>query len=257
AMVAEQLRGLLPPGHLGVGVLKSIVTRVRPLVEYALPLRQGIPRAVDVDIDLGDLRLTGTVPEIHGNTLVRVSYSSLGAKHRIAGWIDALALAAGAPDENWTVHTIGRHRSSGKFSLVKPLPAPDAARWLRDLVEVYRQGLCEPLPLPLKTSLVWAEEHSHVLRGREADPDQVAAGEWVTPRFNDSGFPKEDSDAWHVRSFGLHAGLDALTTPVRPEDTAHPGVSAEVPPLPHRLGHYSWRVWGPLLTGDRELVRGI
>src|SRR5690606_372873 len=60
AMVAEQLRGLLPPGHLGVGVLKSIVTRVRPLVEYALPLRQGIPRAVDVDIDLGDLRLTGT-----------------------------------------------------------------------------------------------------------------------------------------------------------------------------------------------------
>ncbi|MBE7324079.1 exodeoxyribonuclease V subunit gamma [Nocardioides sp. Y6] len=257
AMVAEQLRGLLPPGHLGTGVLTTIVGRVRPLVEYAMPLRRGEPRAVDVDIDLGDLRVTGTIADIHQNNVVRVSYSSLGAKHRIAGWLDALALAAGAPDENWTLHTIGRHRSTGKFSLVKPLPAPDAARWLRDLVEVRQQGLCEPLPLPLKTSLAWAEEFSHVLRGREAEPNQVAAGEWVTPRFNDSGFPKEDSDAWHVRAFGLHAGFDALTAPLRAEDAAHPAVTDEMPPLPHRLGHYAWRVWGPLLTGDRELVRGI
>src|SRR5690606_39405898 len=97
AMVAEQLRGLLPPGELGVGVLDGIVTRVRPLVEYALPLRQGPARAVDVDIDLGDQRLTGTVSDLYGNNLVTVSYSSLAAKHRVAGWINALALAAGAP----------------------------------------------------------------------------------------------------------------------------------------------------------------
>lgn len=257
AMVAEQLRGLLPPGHLGVGVLQQIVGRVRPLVEYALPLRQGRPRAVDVDIDLGDVRLTGTVPEIHGNALVRVSYSSLGAKHRMAGWLDALALAAGAPDENWTVHTIGRHRSSGKFAMVKPLPADDAARWLRDLVEVHRQGLREPLPLPLKTSLAWAEEFSHVLRGRDADPDGAAVREWHTPPFNDSGFPREDDDAWHVRAFGPQAPFSLLTQLVRPDDTAHPSVAADLPALPHRLGHYAWRVWGPLLSGDRELVRGI
>lgn len=252
AMVAEQLRGLLPPGELGVGVLDGIVTRVRPLVEYALPLRQGPARAVDVDIDLGEQRLTGTVSDLYGNNLVTVSYSSLAAKHRVAGWINALALAAGAPDENWTVHTIGRHRASGKFSMIKPLAHEEALDLLRDLVRIQQQGLREPLPLPLKTSLAWAEEHCHVLRGRDADPDAAALREWRTPPFNESGFPREDQDAWHVRAFGESAPYRVLTAPPSAGET-----SPLDPEAPHRLAHYAWRVWGPLLTGDRELLRGI
>lgn len=258
AMLAEQLRGLLPPARLGEGVLTDVVSRVRPLVTHAAGLRTGPPRTLDVDIDLGDCRVTGTVSGIFGNAVVPVTYSSLGAKHRIAGWLDALALAAGHPDENWTVHSIGRFRSGGKVAMVKPIGEPDARAALRDLVDLWLTGSREPLPLPLRTSLAWAEEFQHQLRGRDADPDAKALKEWWTPRFNDTGFPREDSDAWHVRAYGPTPAYDLLRTPLRPEEAARTLVGPEEADAPtHRLGHYSWRLWGPLLSDDRELVRGI
>src|SRR5690606_23891847 len=114
AMLAERLRGLLPPSELGVAVLESIARKAQPLVASAMPLRSGPPRTLDVDIDLGDRRVTGTVDDLFGNFLVTVTYSNLGAKQRLGGWLDALALGAGLPDENWTIHTIGKHRSGGQ-----------------------------------------------------------------------------------------------------------------------------------------------
>ncbi len=248
AMLAEQLRGLLPPEDLGAAMLTDIVARVRPLVEAATPLRSGPQRTLDVDIDLGDRRLTGTVAHVFGNNLVAVSYSSLGAKHRLAAWLDALALAAGHPDENWTAHTIGRWGRSGRRALVSPMPDDEARTHLRDLVAVMERGQREPLPLPIRTSLAFAEEFAIGERG-QADPDAKARGEWVTPRFNDSGFPKEDGDQWHVRAWGESAPYDLLAAPLLPDEAATDG------PAPHRLGHYALRVWSPLLS--HELVRGI
>ena len=247
AMLAEQLSGTLPPLGLGVGVLTDIVTNARPLVEAAQSVRRGSQRTLDVDIDLGGgRRLSGTVGDVWGNNVVTVSFSNLGAKHRLAAWINALALGAGLPDENWTVHTIGKHRSGGQVSLVGPLPQHDAEQVLRDLVTVYDAGQREPLPLPVKTSLAWAEEHQRVRAGSDGDADAKGRGEWETPRFNDSGFPKEDADAWHVRAFGEAGDYSLLASPVR---TGEDG--------PHRLGHFAWRVWGPLIDGGHEQIRGI
>jgi exodeoxyribonuclease V gamma subunit len=245
AMTAEQLRGLLPPLDLGSAMLTSIVTNVKPLVQAALPLRSGPARTLDVDIDLGDRRLTGTVGGVFGNNLVAVSYSSLGAKHRLAAWLDALALAAGHPDENWTAHTIGRWGRSGRRALISPMPDDDARTHLRSLVEVMERGQREPLPLPVKTSLAFAEEFRIGSHGH-ADPDAKALAEWVTPRFNETGFPKEDGDQWHVRAWGESAPFDVLAAPLLPDEQGE---------APHRLGHYALRVWNPLL--DHELVRGI
>jgi exodeoxyribonuclease V gamma subunit len=180
-----------------------------------------------------------------------VSYSSLGAKHRLAAWLDALALAAGHPDENWTAHTIGRWGRSGRRALISPMPDDDARTRLRDLVAVMERGQREPLPLPVRTSLAFAEEFAIAERsggGSQADPDAKARAEWVTPRFNDTGFPKEDGDQWHVRAWGEHAPYDLLAAPLLADE-------ADDGPAPHRLGHYALRVWSPLLTS--ELVRGI
>lgn len=248
AMLAEQLRGLLPPEDLGSAMLTDIVTKVRPLVEAALPLRTGAARTLDVDIDLGDRRLTGTVGGVFGNNLVAVSYSTLAAKHRLAAWLDALALAAGHPDENWTAHTIGRWGRSGRRALVSPMPDDQARARLRDLVDVMERGQREPLPLPVRTSLAFAEEFriGEQAGGGNVDPDAKARAEWVTPRFNEGGFPKEDVDQWHVRAWGEAAPYDLLAAPL---------LGDEEGPAPHRLGHYALRVWSPLL--DHELVRGI
>lgn len=247
--VGEALKasGQLPPGPLGKGVLDEIIEVVRPLVIRALELRRGPLRTLDVDIDLGGgRRLSGTVGDVWGNNAVSVSFSNLGAKHRLAAWINALALAAGLPDENWTVHTIGKHRAGGQVQLIGPLAQHEAQAWLRDLVALYDAGQCEPLPLPVKTSLAWAEEHRRVRAGSDGDADMKGRAEWETPRFNDSGFPKEDADAWHVRAFGEHADYTLLAAPTRGVEDG-----------PHRLGHYSWRLWSPLIDSGHEQVRGL
>ncbi len=247
--VGEALKatGQLPPGPLGKGVLDEIVTVVRPLVIRGLELRRGPRRSLDVDIDLGGgRRLSGTVGDVWGNNAVSVSFSRLGAKHRLAAWINALALAAGLPDENWTVHTIGKHRSGGQVQLIAPLAQHQAQQWLRDLVALYDAGQCEPLPLPVKTSLAWAEEFRRVRAGSDGDPDLRALAEWETPRFNDSGFPQEDADPWHVRAFGEHADYTLLAATARADEEG-----------PHRLGHYAWRLWSPLLDSGHEQVRGL
>lgn len=232
--------GQLPPGPLGRGVLDAIVAKVRPLVLSALSLQGGPARSLDVDIDLGDRRVTGTIGGVFGNHLVSVSFSNLGAKQRLAAWLDALALAAGRPDENWTAHTIGKHRSGGQVAMIRPLAEHDARAWLRDLVALHEAGLREPLPLPIKTSLAWAEEFRRTRGGADGDPDLRGRAEWVTPRFNDSGFPREDADAWHIRAFGEHPAYALLAAPLRPGETG---------PAPHRLGYHAWRLWSPLI-GD-------
>jgi exodeoxyribonuclease V gamma subunit len=247
AMVAEQLSGSLPPGGLGVGVLTDIVKNAKPLVEAAQALRRGPLRSLDVDIDLGGgRRLSGTVGDVWGNNAVSVSFSNLAAKHRLAAWINALALAAGLPDENWTVHTIGKHRAGGQVQLIGPLAQHQAEQWLRDLVALYDAGQREPLPLPVKTSLAWAEELRRVRAGSDGDPDVKGRAEWETPRFNDSGFPKEDADAWHVRAFGEHADYTLLASPLRDGEAG-----------PHRIGHYAWRLWSPLIDSGHEQIRGL
>ncbi len=244
---ALKVAGQLPPGPLGKGVLDEIIGVVRPLVIRALELRRGPLRTLDVDIDLGGgRRLSGTVGDVWGNNAVSVSFSNLAAKHRLAAWINALALGAGLPDENWTVHTIGKHRSGGQVQQIGPLAQHQAEQWLRDLVALYDAGQREPLPVPVKTSLAWAEELRRVRAGSDGDPDVKGRAEWESPRFNDSGFPKEDADAWHVRAFGEHADYGLLAAPVRDGESG-----------PHRLGHYAWRLWSPLIDGGHEQIRGL
>lgn len=250
SMTAEQLRGTLPPGELGRTALSAVVAKVQPLYGAAVQLRDGAqPRAVDVDVDLGDgRRLRGTVGDLFGNRRVSVTYSNLGAKQRMAGWLDALALAAGHSDESWTVHSLGKHRSGGQIAMVPPLAEHEATDWLRVMVEIRDAGLAEPLPLPLKTSLALAQELR--ISGDPTAADAKALREWQSSRFDDSGFPKEDADVWHVRAWGEHCPYDHLAAPLRAaEPTAVPHLDAVH--AQHRLAAYAWRTWGAMLAQEK------
>jgi exodeoxyribonuclease V gamma subunit len=247
AMTAEQLGGLLPPGRLGIRQLTDVVTVVKPIVQKALELRQATPRSPDIDVEIAGTRLTGTVSSVFGNDLVTVGYSNLGAKQRFAAWIDLLALSVGHPDESWKSHAIGKYRTGAQRALAGPLDQR-AEVWLAELIDVYRRGMCEPLPIPVKTTLAYAEESAKLRRGADADPDAKAARAWATDRFNEQGIKGEDADPWHCRAFGELAAYDCLTGPARGDETFNDE--------PHRLGQYAWRLWSPLLTGA-ELVRSF
>ena len=242
---AERLRGVLPPGELGSRTLREVEEEVRPLVVQANGLRQGSPRTLDVDIDLGGgRRLTGTVSSVFGNRIVTVTYSRLAAKHRLRSWIDLLALSVGHPDESWTAHALGRGRAGTTRALTGPLDHR-AEGWLRDLVEIYDRGLREPLPLPVKTACAYAEASLIRRRGAQTDPELKARREWETDRFSPTGIPGEDADLAHVRAFGQAAPLECLLTPPRADETWNDE--------PHRLGQYAWRLWQPLLEGAEKV----
>ncbi|MDP3894754.1 MAG: exodeoxyribonuclease V subunit gamma, partial [Nocardioides sp.] len=238
--------GLLPPAELGRRTLREVVEKLRPIVEQALPLREGTARSVDVDVDLGDgRRLTGTVEGIFGTRLVSVRYARLGARQRLEAWINLLAVSATRPDEHWTSHALGGSRAGASLALAGPVDHR-ATTWLRELVDLRDRGLREPLPFPLKTALAYAEESYRLRCGADAHPDERATKEWQTDRYNAWGIPGEDADVAHVRVFGQYPPYSLLAGPPAPDEDWNDE--------PHRLGRIAWRVWGPLLEGAERVT---
>jgi exodeoxyribonuclease V gamma subunit len=236
----EWRRGELPPGQLGWRMLGTILDGARPLHEAAAALRTSGPEAVDVAVDLGGgRRLVGTVPGVYGDRLVPVHYSRLGAKHRIASWVQLLALTASDGDHNWTAHTLGRPHSRSRDLVATSLLGPldhTAREVLLDLVTLRDHGLRAPLPLPLKASLGYARA-----RRTHADvPDAlVKAGyDW-----RDSRFPGEQSEPAVLKIWGR------LEEP--PEVADPPPAGEEFPGETGRFGALAMRVWSPLIEAEQ------
>ncbi len=227
-MLAEQLRGTLPPGQLAALALRDVVTESQKLLDRTAALRVGAARSVDIDVDLGGgRRLSGTVSGLHGPKLVSVGYSRLKPKQRLTSWITLLALSAARPDESYTAHAVGREKSGPKRALAGPLDHR-AIDWLRQLVELRDRGLREPLALPIATSAAWAEGHLRELMGDDVSPAFLARRSWETDPHNAFGIEGEDADAYHRRAYGDSAPLEVL--------------------LDAGLATHAWQVWEPILT---------
>ena len=177
------------------------------------------------------------VPDVRGQRVVRVKYSKLSAKHRLASWIDLLALSVAFPDQSWTAATYGWFKQWGRegcaWSVLGPV-GDGAADHLRDLVDVYDRGLREPLPLFAKTSSAWA---TALHKGKNAEDSASSA--W---RDRDT-YPGEQSAPEHVRVFGRCCELERLLGVPRPDEQW----SEE----PTRLGRYARHVWEPLLRHEK------
>ncbi|AXT85112.1 exodeoxyribonuclease V subunit gamma [Aeromicrobium sp. A1-2] len=233
ARQAEYRRGVLPPGQLGRKLLDDVIEAVTPLVQRTGGLRSGMARAVDVDITLDDgRRILGSVADVHDDRVVAVTYSTLAAKHRLKSWLDLLALAASEPAVPWVAHAIGRGKG-GRHAEVGPINEI-ARTHLADLVALRDLGLCAPLPLPLKTSLAYAERSQGTLHTAAL---AAARGEWDERTLrNNVRIPGESDDAHHGLVWGPGAPLEALL------DRGDAG--SQFASLAHRL-------WDPLLAIER------
>lgn len=239
---AEWRRGTLPPFRLGGAVLDEIEHTVDTLVRVAQPDYAAAPRAVDIAVDLGDgRRLTGTVPEVRGETLVRTTFSRVAAKHRIGAWVALLALAA-TEDRSWRAVTTGRgkfRRPAWRCELTAP-DRPAAVAVLRDLVRLRDEGLTEPLPIAPASSAAYAERR---VRGGSAE-DAFAAAE----REFDGGPNGPDKFGEHTDRhlryvWGTAPRLDHLAAAPAP---------AGSPGEPTRFGALAVRLWTPLLAAETQ-----
>ena len=215
---AEWRRGTLPPGRLGWRKATEICEQASLLADAAKGYRGAMADAVDVDIDLGGRRLTGTVSPVFGDRLVSVTYSKLDGRHLLQSWIPLLALLAHDPGRDWAAVCIGRaRRGTAPQQDMLRRPATPAIELLADLVSMYDAGRRQPLPLPPKTSYAWAgARHSH------GDPEQAARYKWVTNRY-----PGEDQDPAQERTWGKGAWLKVL--------------------IEAGLDDYACRLWLPML----------
>jgi len=161
----------------------------------------------------------------------------LGPKHRIASWIDLLALAAARPDQDWTAWTIGWHTQAKapRRSQLGPLPG-SALDLLRDLIEVYDRGMREPLPLPIRTGHAWAQA---ARQGRP--PWKDAAQEWVSS--DAAPMPGERDEREHVLVYGPTSTVAQMAGVARNDERWNNE--------PTRLGRYAVRVWDPLIDHER------
>lgn len=224
AVQAEWRRGSLPPGRLGWRKAQEIAMRSSALAAAAQGYRSRAPGAIDIDVPIGPARrVTGTVPRLHGERMVDVTYSRLDGRHLLESWIRLVVLAARHPGRDWTAVCIGRAKRGEQIRERLLGPPNSAGDVLHDLVAMYDAGRRAPIPLPLRTSYAWAEADHH--RGA---PLRDAGWKWRTDRF-----PGEDSDPAHVRVWGPHLPLESLVAAGLPE--------------------FSARLWLPMLRAERDV----
>ncbi|MGQ4598514.1 exodeoxyribonuclease V subunit gamma [Nocardia sp. R6R-6] len=239
---AEWRRGALPPFGFGAAVLDEVEHTVDRLVRAARADYTGATRAVDIAVDLGNgRRLTGTVPEVHGETLVRTTFSRLAPKHRIGAWVSLLALAV-TEDRSWHAVSTGRGqfgRPAWRCELTAP-DAPAARKILRELVALRDAGLTEPLPVAPAATAVYAERR---LRGAGTD-DAIAAAEREFNGGPHGPGPFGDHTDRHLRYvWGPAPRLDDLMA--APASSGEPGETT-------RFGALARRIWAPLLAAESQ-----
>jgi exodeoxyribonuclease V gamma subunit len=232
----------LPPFGFGAAVLDEVESTVDKLVRASLPEYESAARSVDIVIDLGNgRRLTGTVPEVHGETLVRTTFSRLAPKHRIAAWVSLLALAV-TEDRSWRAVTTGRGQF-GRPAWRSVLTAPDqpvALTVLRELVKLRDAGLAEPLPIATGATAAYADRR---FRGSNAEEAIAAAEREFNGGPNGPG-PFGDHADRHLRYvWGPAPRLEHLM-----ETLAPPGERGETT----RFGALARRMWAPLLGAESQ-----
>ena len=239
----ERRRGLLPPGPIGRAVLSEVGSQVEAVVAASAAGRADPPDSADVDVELPDgTRLTGTVGDVRADVVLSLTYSSLGARHRLQAWVNLLALTVTDPSRPWQAIAIGRDRNGAVRSIFGPIEAGEARAALLEVVGLYRAGLHAPLPLPLKTAAAYAAQRA---RGSRVSAARKAAEKnWL-----DGNFPGEQSDAEHVLLHGAGAGLGVLTAPAPEPGEQGPGWARDEN---DRFGVLAWRLWGRLLAAERQ-----
>ena len=180
-------RGLLPPAAHGELLFRKILAEVEQFAAKVQALKgDGAFSQLDIDLDIGGFRLTGTLDHLlpAGQLLYRCA--RMRAQDRLRSWLLHLAQNAAGHGETRIV-TLDRS--------IRYCPVDGATERLESLLDLYREGLAEPIPFFLRTSLAWAEK----AHKPEADRRKAALGQWLD---GFGGIEGEGSDPAIRRCFG-------------------------------------------------------
>lgn len=238
---AEQRRGTLPPGPSGRATMAEVDAGAVAVARVAATvIGSEHSQTRQISLDLGALRLTGTVSEVYGDRLLSASYSRLKTEHRLSSWVRLLALAAsGYPvTEAVTLRRIPGRNPGVSRSMVTVPDKP--AELLMQLLELRSAGLRYPLPMATEASFVYAE---HRLAHLSGDGYEAALDTWCNPT-GAWGRDAENTDDALVCVYGPDAPFSALWDQSAPQ--GHQWFDE-----PNWFAQLAVRLWGPLLGSTR------
>jgi exodeoxyribonuclease V gamma subunit len=156
----DQLRvltreGRLPPGTTGEVLFDELERTVRVMWEQ---LDVGARREdVSLELNLGDVLVHGRLTGVHERARVELTAAAASDKHKLSVWIRHLALCASDSEIKHTL-LIARTDVGGKRKVTSFRfgPVADARARLTELVDLYRLGLCMPLPFLRHESSAYA-----------------------------------------------------------------------------------------------------
>ncbi len=223
---AEWRRGTVPPRAFGAQLLADLGTDVATLAGSAADLIHGPAQRADLVLDLGPVRLSGSVSGLYGDVALTVIYSRLSARQRLRAWIELLALTVGRPGRDWRAVVVGR----GGRTTLGPVGPEFAATALADLIDLHGVGMAGPIPFAPRTAYEYA-----LIRFRERPFEQESArvaGAWKNER----------DDVW-ARVLGPDPSLEVLMAESSRSEEER-GQLGE----PTRFGTLARRVFHPLLS---------
>jgi exodeoxyribonuclease V gamma subunit len=149
-----QAKGMLPHGMTGEICGTELMEDAALFVSRFHQLSFSEPQAFDVDIQCGEFHIQGRLKELRDNGLLFARCGSIKGKDLLRAWIGHVLLNCMAETDDALPRTsilLGRDETQ----CLKRVDTPYDI--LHTLLDVYWQGLCEPLPFFAETSLVFAQ----------------------------------------------------------------------------------------------------
>jgi len=166
-----EARGLLPSGFVGRLSLDAMRTEIRKMAaNVRRRIRDGrkdLP--ITIDLALPDYTLTGTIENVYNGKVVNFRPANLNPKDFLRTWIEHLVLSLQNTSDQET-----RTILIGKDDAVAMPPIASAENELRNLCDLYLEGLSRPLRFFPGASMAFA----HAFVSKEGDPIAKAKEKW-------------------------------------------------------------------------------
>ncbi len=137
---AVQARGVLPHGAVGQSEFKRICGGIRQFADKLNIFTQDKqPQARSINHEIGRFTLSGMIPEIYGDVCLHARYTRFNPGDLVRAWIYHLIRTNMAPE------TLIKGLYVARDTSVELLPMQNSEATLESLLEIYWQGLSDPI----------------------------------------------------------------------------------------------------------------
>ncbi len=158
--------GALPHGSFGVNLFHELAGAAAELAARVTPLLADPVAGLDVAVEIDGFRLSGRLDGLYGGGCVCYRAARLKGRDLLRLWLQHLVLNLLAPRQ---CALKSCHVAIDRTVRLRPVADPRAE--LRQLLELYLQGQCEPLRFFPETSRAW-QEAWQAGKGRESEAAQ-------------------------------------------------------------------------------------